>query len=88
MLYIIDNECYILVGNKYVKVDFDVNNNDVTLIPNRKEYKERNVNLKVKQQPFDNKFKEKIKKKQSKSSDEGKRNEENYNGIRKNRYNR
>ena len=88
MLYNIDNKYYILVGNKYVKVDFNVKNDNVTIVPNRKEYKERNVNLIVKEQPFDDKFKEEIKKKQTKSSNEDRPNKENYNGVRKNRYNR
>lgn len=60
MLYKINNDYYIRVGRKYIKVDIVVKNNNVTLKPNNKYVIEDNKSLKVSEVAFDNSFKKSI----------------------------
>lgn len=57
MLYKINNDYYIRVGRKYIKVDIVVKNNNVTLKPNNKYVIEDNKSLKVSEVAFDDSFK-------------------------------
>ena len=57
MLYKINNDYYIRVGRKYIKVDIVVKNNNVTLRPNNKYVIEDNKSLKVSEVAFDDSFK-------------------------------
>lgn len=60
MLYKINNDYYIRVGRKYIKVDIVVKNNNVTLKPNNKYVIEDNKSLKVSEVAFDDSFKKLI----------------------------
>lgn len=57
MLYKINNDYYIRVGRKYIKVDVVVKSNNVTLKPNNKYVIEDNKSLKVSEVAFDDSFK-------------------------------
>lgn len=59
MFYKIDNDYYVLVGNKYVQVKFEVKDNDVNAIPLNKKI-ERNASIKAIAQPFNDDFKKQI----------------------------
>ena len=60
MLYKINNDYYIRVGRKYIKVDVVVKSNNVTLKPNNKYVIEDNKSLKVSEVAFDDSFKKLI----------------------------
>ncbi len=85
MLYKIKDKYYILVGNKYVEVKFSIKDDNVSLSPDSSSYIEKNGNIVVKQQMFDDKFKEELKKKHY---EKPKEKEQYDSGVRKNRYNR
>ena len=60
MLFKIEKDYYVRVGRKYIKVDFVVVNNDVSLVPDKKVVLEINQKLKVVEYAFDDAFKKKI----------------------------
>ena len=60
MLYKIKDDYYILVGNKYVKVNFEINGDDINLTSNKDDYIERTPNLKVTEHNFNEDFKKSI----------------------------
>ena len=62
MIYKINSDYYILVDSKYVKVDFNIQGDNVTLVPNRKEFIENNPGVVAIQYTFDDEFKKGIKK--------------------------
>lgn len=82
MLYEINNNYYIRVGRKYIKVDIIVKDDEVTLSPNNKQYIEDNKSLEVSEVAFDDSFKK------SRIAREKKRNErkEESETIIRNRY--
>lgn len=55
MFYKIDKDYYVLVGRKYVKVEFEVDGNEINAIPT-KEVIERNDDIKVISKPYNNDF--------------------------------
>jgi len=55
MFYKIDKDYYILVGNKYIQVDFEVNGNDINSKPLNKEI-ERTPKINAKPQPYNDDF--------------------------------
>lgn len=57
MLYEMNNNYYIRVGRKYVKVDIVVEDDDVKLVPNNKQVIEDNKSLDVSEIAFDDSFK-------------------------------
>ena len=57
MLYEMNNNYYIRVGRKYVKVDIIVEGDDVKLVPNNKQVIEDNKSLDVSEIAFDDSFK-------------------------------
>lgn len=57
MLYEMNNNYYIRVGRKYVKVDIVVEGDDVKLVPNNKQVIEDNKSLDVSEIAFDDSFK-------------------------------
>ena len=59
MFYKIDNDYYVLVGNKYVQVRLEVKDNDVNAIPLDKKI-ERDININAVAQPFNDDFKKQI----------------------------
>lgn len=59
MFYKIDNDYYVLVGNKYVQVKFEINGDDVNAIPLNKKI-ERDINVEATSQPFNDDFKKQI----------------------------
>lgn len=85
MLYEINNKYYILVGNKYIEIDFSINKNDVNIVPNSSKYIEKSDKLKVKKHTFNDDFKEKLSKKNKVDSFES---NNKYNNVNKTRYNR
>lgn len=66
MLYKINNDYYIRVGRKYIKVDIVVKNNNVTLKPNNKYVIEDNKSLKVSEVAFDDSFKKSMMERENK----------------------
>lgn len=60
MLYEINNNYYIRVGRKYVKVDMIVDGEDVKLSPNNKKVIEDNKSLEVSEVAFDDSLKKSI----------------------------
>lgn len=56
MFYKIDNDYYVLVGDKYMQVKFSVDGEELNSTPTGKEL-ERNTVKNVKPQPFDDDFK-------------------------------
>lgn len=68
MLYKINNEYYVKVGMKYAKVEFVIKDNNVSLKPTST-YVEKNDNMVVVEQPFNDSFKESLIKKQTRKSD-------------------
>lgn len=60
MLYEINNNYYIRVGRKYVKVDMIVDGDDVKLSPNNKKVIEDNKSLKFSEVAFDDSLKKSI----------------------------
>lgn len=71
MFYKIDNSYYVLVGNKYMQVEFKVDGEEINAIPTGKEL-ERNGDLKVESQEFDESFKRTLTQKKSPTQDENK----------------
>ena len=65
MLYVINNKYYIKVGRKFIPVEITYKNDDIELIPNRKDYIEDNGKVKYTTQTVDKKFKESFKPKKS-----------------------
>lgn len=64
MLYKIDNNYYVKVGMKYAKVDFKIEKDNVSLQPTSI-YVEQTSDMVVKEQPFNDSFKESLIKKLS-----------------------
>lgn len=60
MLYEMNNNYYIRVGRKYVKVDMIVDGDDVKLSPNNKKVIEDNKSLKFSEVAFDDSLKKSI----------------------------
>ena len=60
MLYKINNNYYVRVGRKYIKVKLEVKNGDVDLIPVHNDFLEENNTLKIEEQPFTDDFKKNI----------------------------
>lgn len=67
MIYKIGNKYYILVDSKYVEVTFKSENNDVSIIPDRKSFIEKSPKVTAEEILFDNEFKKSIKSNTSKS---------------------
>lgn len=90
MLYEINGKYYILVEKKYISVNFDIKDNNVILVSNRKDYIEKTNKVKVKAQPFNDEFKKSIKEKHTKKniSEEQQSSENNGDKPSRNRYNR
>lgn len=65
MLYVINNKYYIKVGRKFIPVEINYKNNDIELIPNRKNYIEDDGKVKYTTQMVDKNFKESFKPKES-----------------------
>ena len=63
MFYKINDDYYVLVGNKYVKVVFEVKNGDIKATPINGEYIERSPLIKAMEQPFNEEFQKKLKNK-------------------------
>ena len=63
MFYKINDKYYVLVGNKYMEVEFTVENGEVQAKPSNGAYVERTANVNAIPQPFDEDFKDKIKSK-------------------------
>lgn len=59
MFYKINNDYYVLVGNKYVQVRFEVQGDDVNAVPLDKKI-ERDINVNAVAQPFNDDFKKQI----------------------------
>lgn len=59
MFYKINNDYYVLVGNKYVQVRFEVQGDDVNAVPLNKKI-ERDINVNAIAQPFNDDFKKQI----------------------------
>ena len=67
MLYVIDNNYYIKIGRKYIKVDLDYKNNDLVVKSNKNDFIEDNGSLSVTTKVIDDDFKNYIKSLKSKS---------------------
>lgn len=65
MLYVINNKYYVKVGRKFIPVEINYKNDDIELIPNRKNYIEDNGKVKYTTQIIDEKFKDSFKPKKS-----------------------
>ena len=63
MFYKIKDNYYVLVGNKYIEVNFTVENGEVQATPSYGKYIERSSNVNAIPQPFDDDFQKKIKEK-------------------------
>lgn len=59
MFYKIDDNYYVLVGNKYVQVKFEVKDGDINPVPLDKKI-ERDAHTKAIAQPFNEEFKKSI----------------------------
>lgn len=67
MLYVIDNNYYIKIGRKYIKVDLDYKDNDLVVKSNKNDFIEDNGSLSVTTKIIDDDFKNYIKSLKSKS---------------------
>lgn len=67
MLYVIDNDYYIKIGRKYIKVDLDYKDNDIVVKADRSKFIEDKPSLVVKQKIIDDDFKNYIKSLKNKS---------------------
>lgn len=67
MLYVIDNNYYIKIGRKYIKVDLDYKDNDLVVKSNKNDFIEDNGSLSVTTKVIDDDFKNYIKSLKSKS---------------------
>lgn len=67
MIYKIGNKYYILVDNKYVEVTFKSDRDDISIIPDRKSFIEKNSKVVVEEIKFDDDFKKNIKSTMNKS---------------------
>ena len=67
MLYVIDNNYYIKIGRKYIKVDLDYKDNDLVVKSNKNDFIEDNGSLSVITKVIDDDFKNYIKSLKSKS---------------------
>lgn len=61
MLYVIDNNYYIKIGRKYIKVDLDYKDNDLVVKSNKNDFIEDNGSLSVTTKVIDDDFKNYIK---------------------------
>lgn len=84
MLYKINNKYYILVDCKYVSVEFDIKGNNVSLKPNRKDFIEKNPSIEFEEITFNDEFKSKIIKSNSKEDKISKDNSK----VKNTRYNK
>ena len=64
MFYKINDKYYVLVGNKYMEVEFIIENGEVQAKPSNGRYIERTTNVNAIPQPFDEDFQKKIKNKE------------------------
>lgn len=71
MFYKINNDYYVLVGNKYMQVEFKINGEEINAIPTGKEL-ERSSDLKVESYEFNDDFKKKLTHKKEPERDESK----------------
>lgn len=60
VIYKIKDNYYLKVGRKYIKITFDIKNDNVSLVPNNKDFIEDDGKLKVEHVNFDDSFKKKI----------------------------
>lgn len=67
MLYVIDNNYYIKIGRKYIKVDLDYKDNDLVVKSNKNDFIEDNGSLSVTTKVIDDDLKNYIKSLKSKS---------------------
>lgn len=67
MLYVIDNDYYIKIGRKYIKVDLDYKDNDLVVKSDKSKVIEDNPSLTVSQKVIDDDFKNYIKSLKNKS---------------------
>lgn len=63
MFYKINDNYYVLVGNKYMEVKFTVENGEVQATPKNGKYIERSSKVNAIPQPFDEEFRKKLKNK-------------------------
>ena len=69
MFYKIENDYYVLVGNKYMQVKFNVDGEEINPVPTGK-YIERNSSVRAEEYPFNEDFKKQFTRRREPERDE------------------